>query len=124
MGVSSTQLTGCRIRATDRAAASTSCESGDGAYGSFERLPERALDFLHTEVTCERTFQIQGCMASKMSNNTWLESLRQHSGHALTGCRVRATDRTAARTSCKNGDGADGSFKRPGTCIGFFFTVK
>ena len=56
---------------------------------------------------------MQGCVASKMSNNTWLESLCQHSGQALTGCRVRATDRTAARTSCENGDGADGSFKYP-----------
>ena len=48
-----------------------------------------------------------------MSNNTWLESLCQHSGHALTGYRFRATDRTAARDSRENGDGADGSFKRP-----------
>ena len=26
------------------------------------------LIFLHTEVTCERTIRMQGCMASKMSN--------------------------------------------------------
>ena len=48
-----------------------------------------------------------------MSNNTWLESLCQHYGHPLTGCRVRATDRAAARSSKENGDGADVSFKRP-----------
>ena len=52
-------------------------------------------------------------MTSKMSNNTWLQSLGQHSGHALTGYRVRTKDRTAARTACENGDGTDGSFKRP-----------
>ena len=37
----------------------------------------------------------------------------QHSGHRLTGCRVRATDRAADTTSCKNGDGLLGSLKRP-----------
>ena len=60
-------LTSCRVRATDRAAASTSCESDDSAYGSFERPLARALDLLHTDVTCERTFQMQGCMGSNMS---------------------------------------------------------
>ena len=41
---------------------------GDGAYGSFGRPPARALDFfLRTEVACERAFQMQGYMASKMS---------------------------------------------------------
>ena len=30
-----------------------------------------------------------------------------------TGCRVRVTDRTAARPSCENCDGTDGRFKRP-----------
>ena len=42
----------------------------------------------------------------------WLESLCQHSGYPLTGYRVRATDRTAARPY-ENCDSADGSFKRP-----------
>ena len=99
------------VHATDRTAPSTSCESGDGAYGCFERPLARALSFLHTEVTCERTFQMQCCMASKMSNNAWVESLCQHYGHALTGSRVRTTDRTAAaRTAWENGDGADRSF--------------
>ena len=52
---------------------------------------------------------MQGCVASKMSNNTRLKSLCQHPGQALTGWRVRATEQTAARSSCKNGDGTDGS---------------
>ena len=38
-------------------------------------------------------------MVSKMSNNTWLQSLGQHSGHAMTGYRVPTKDRTSARTS-------------------------
>ena len=59
---------------------------------------------------------MQGCMASKMSSNTWLESLCQHSRHALAGREVRAADRTATRTSCENGDGADGRFKRRQAC--------
>ena len=51
----------------DRTAARTSCENGDGADGSFMRPLARALDSLHTEVACERTFHMQGCMTSKMS---------------------------------------------------------
>ena len=39
------RLTDCRVRATDRAAASTSSESGAGAYGSFERPLACALEF-------------------------------------------------------------------------------
>ena len=109
------RLTAYRVRTTDRAAASTSSGSGDGAYGSLEHPLARALIFFQTAVTCERTFEMQRCMASKMSHNTWLESLCQHSGHALTGCRrrVRATDQTAARTSYENDDGADERFKHP-----------
>ena len=38
-----------------------------------------------------------------------------------TACRVRATDRTAARPSCENGDGADGRFKRQARALEFFF---
>ena len=58
--------TGCRVLATDRAPASTSCESDGGANGSFKRPQARALDFfLHTKASCERTFQMQGCMPSK-----------------------------------------------------------
>ena len=59
-------LTGCRVRATDHTAARSSCENGDGADGSFKRHQTRALDFLHTEVTCERNSQMQCCMTSKM----------------------------------------------------------
>ena len=61
------RLTGCRVRATGRTAARTSFENGDGADGSFKRPQARALDFLHTEVTSERTFHMQACMASQMS---------------------------------------------------------
>ena len=50
---------------------------------------------------------------SWQSNNTWLESLFQHCGQLLTSCRVRARNRAAVRASCENGDGDDGSFKRP-----------
>ena len=45
-------------------------------------------------------------------SSTSLERLCQHSGRRLTGCRVRATDRATVRTSCANGEGADGSCKR------------
>ena len=48
---------------------------------------------------------------SWQGDTTWLESLCQHSGHPLSGCRVRATDRPAAKTSEENGDGADGGSK-------------
>ena len=56
--------TSCRVRTKDRAAAKTSKENGYGANGSSKRPQARALDFLHT---CERAFQMQGCMTSKMS---------------------------------------------------------
>ena len=64
-----TLATGCRVRITDRTAARPSCENGDGADGRFKRLQACALDFffLHTAVTCERTFQMQDCIASQMS---------------------------------------------------------
>ena len=40
-------------------------------------------------------------------------SLYPHSGHRLTGCRVRASDRAAAITCCENGDAANERFKLP-----------
>ena len=43
------RLTGCRVRATDRAAASSVCETDDDAFESFERPLARVLEFLHTE---------------------------------------------------------------------------
>ena len=67
------RLTGYQVHPTNRAAAPTSNESGDGAYGAFGRPLARALGSLHTVVTCDRTFQMKRCVASKMSNNTWLE---------------------------------------------------
>ena len=60
-------LTGYCVRTKDRTVARTFCESGDGADGSFKRPQARALYLLHTEMTCERTFQMHGCRTSKMS---------------------------------------------------------
>ena len=61
------RLTGYRVRPTDRAVASVS--DADGAYGTSSVLQHVLLIFfLHTEVACERAFQMQGCMASKMSH--------------------------------------------------------
>ena len=47
------RLTGCRVPATDRAAAKTSYENGGGVDGGFRRPETRATDFLDVEMTCE-----------------------------------------------------------------------
>ena len=53
------------------------------------------------------------CSQCGQSDSTALELLCQHAGHRMTGCRVRATDWAAVRTSCENVHGADLIFKRP-----------
>ena len=55
------------------------------------------------------------------SDSTGLESLCQYFRHPLTGCRARAKDWAAARTSCENGEGADGSINRPQIRVLDFF---
>ena len=49
------------------------CENGDGADGSFKRPKAHEHDFFFAhEVASERTFQVQGCMASKMSRYLYI----------------------------------------------------
>ena len=61
-----------------------------------------------------------------LCSNTSLESLYhcQHSGHRLTGCRVRANDSGNVRASCENGDGVGGSRKRPQERVLEFFVYS
>ena len=51
------RMTDHRVRETDRAAARTSREDGDGLFGSFKRPQARALAFLNTVVTWRKLFR-------------------------------------------------------------------
>ena len=68
---------------------------------------------------------IRGCPARWQSNSNQVSSLYELSGHLLTCYRVRATARASVSTYRENGDGADGSSKRPeARPLDFFFHTE